>query len=119
MYADKDRQFAVWYEPVPGDTFTEGLSQVYAVAGMTYFLLAPRISDWEEFKKAIKEFETGQRRPSPDEAKKAADEAAKLREIGKVLMDMRNRGNRGCLVSILLFLMVAGGCLAVFALDVI
>ncbi len=66
VYVDKDHQFAVFYDPFTSDHLIDVFTNVLS-AYEPYYVCAPRISDWEEFKKTIVEFETGKRRVSEAE----------------------------------------------------
>ena len=73
LYVDMNREFAVWYEPVP-DIRIETDSQTYAkmFGPDSFYAKAPRISDWDTFKQVIIEFESGLRRAqriSPEQLK--------------------------------------------------
>lgn len=74
MYTNRDRLFAVWYEPAPDPDIDETANGFAAVLGAdSYLAAAPRIRDWEQFKATIREFESGARKGgsagTPDLAK--------------------------------------------------
>ena len=62
LYVDMRRQFAVWYEPTP-DPQVDRDARIYAsmFGPDGFYATAPRISDWNDFKKVVIEFETGLR----------------------------------------------------------
>lgn len=68
MYVDVQKGFAVWWEPNhdPGiDSDSASYAKMFGVN--SYYAKAPRISDWEEFKRVVKEYDDGIRVGSPIE----------------------------------------------------
>lgn len=62
MYVDVEKGFAVWWEPEydPGiDLNSKDYAKIFGVN--SYYATAPRIADWEEFKKVIQEYYQGKR----------------------------------------------------------
>lgn len=62
MYVDVQKGFAVWWEPNhdPGvDYDSEGYAKMFGPN--SYYAKAPRIKDWQEFKRVISEYYSGQR----------------------------------------------------------
>ena len=68
MYVDIKANFAVWWEPNhdPGvDSDSASYAKMFGVN--SYYAKAPRISDWEEFKRVVKEYDDGIRHGGPIE----------------------------------------------------
>ena len=68
MYVDVQKGFAVWWEPNydPGvDSDTASYAKMFGAN--SYYAKAPRISDWEEFKRVVKEYDAGIRVGDPIE----------------------------------------------------
>ena len=68
MYVDVQKGFAVWWEPNhdPGvDSDSVSYAKMFGVN--SYYATAPRISDWEEFKRVVKEYDDGIRVGGPIE----------------------------------------------------
>jgi CpXC protein len=60
MYTNKDKTFAVWYEPVYDSRIDDDTKVYKEMAGAdSYFATAPRIKNWNEFKETIIKFEKG------------------------------------------------------------
>lgn len=66
LFTNRDREFAVWYEPRHDPVIDED-ALIYAEAwgADSYLATAPRISDWETFKLVIRDFEEGRRQATP------------------------------------------------------
>jgi hypothetical protein len=65
LYEDVDRQFAVWYEPEPDPTIDKDTRMYAAMFGPDcFYVTAPRVFDWEGFKRAILRFGGGELRAS-------------------------------------------------------
>lgn len=61
-----DRNIAVWYEPFPDEAVDKDLKGYEVVFGPDSFLaMAPRIGDWDEFKRTIRRFEEGELMGNP------------------------------------------------------
>ena len=61
LYTNAIKQFAVWWEPFPDpdiDAMSAGFAAISGNDG--YLASAQRVKDWEEFKRTIIQFETGQ-----------------------------------------------------------
>lgn len=64
------RQIAVWYEPRPDPAVEADIQQYRQHFGAnSFYAQAPRLRDWEEFKKTILEFES---RPVPKDSPRLA-----------------------------------------------
>lgn len=60
MYTHKEPDFAIWYEPFHDASIDEEKLKYSSMPGMPRYLMeAPRISDWNEFKKLIILYEKG------------------------------------------------------------
>lgn len=60
------RDFAVWYEPFPDenvDRDIEGYAKLFGPD--SYYATAPRVKNWNEFKRTILKFESGELRGNP------------------------------------------------------
>ena len=66
MYVDVKAGFAVWYEPQPDPNIDTEAKQYAAMMGAdSYYAKAPRIKDWEEFKRTIRRYYTGELKANP------------------------------------------------------
>lgn len=66
MYVDVVKGFAVWWEPVHDegiDADQQGYTKIFGAN--SFYAQAPRIADWDEFKKVINEYYTGVKVGSP------------------------------------------------------
>lgn len=62
MAVNKVKGYSVWFEPIPDPGIDEELPQYAALFGPdSYYVRAPRIADWAEFKRAVVQFESGER----------------------------------------------------------
>lgn len=98
MYVDVQTGFAIWWEPQydPGiDSDTKVYSQIFG--SNSFYATAPRIADWEEFKRTINKYYSGELIGKPIEK---MDFSALRRSVS-------NTKKRGCLGVITLF--VIGG----------
>lgn len=62
MYVDVKEGFAVWWEPQYDagiDTDAQGYARMFG--SNSYYATAPRIKDWEEFKRVINDYYQGKR----------------------------------------------------------
>lgn len=60
MYTNAKQNFAVWWEPEHDPQIDADTMMYKALGEGNYMANAPRIKDWEEFKKTIIKFETGE-----------------------------------------------------------
>ena len=66
MYVDVKAGFAVWYEPQFDSNIDDEARQYAAMFGAdSYYAKAPRIKDWEEFKRTIWRYYTGELKANP------------------------------------------------------
>ncbi len=101
MYVDVQAKFAVWWEPNhdPGiDSDSKGYAQMFGVR--SFYATAPRIADWEEFKRTINRYYAGELIGGPIEKM----DISALRAVTN-----ENRKS-GCL-SMALFLLISGAAL--------
>jgi hypothetical protein len=107
MYTNTKQQFAVWWEPYPDqqiDQDSQGYARMFGEGN--YYQAAPRIKDWNEFKKTILKFESGELKGNPiqisDQQKKAFEGVLKdvTKNIGK------EQKGKGCVL--VMFFLLAG-----------
>ena len=101
MYVDVQKGFAVWWEPNhdPGiDSDSASYAKMFGVN--SYYAKAPRISDWEEFKRVVKEDNDGIRVGSPIE-----------KMDFKALKGTMNQSKKSGCAGILLALIIVSGAL--------
>jgi len=66
LYHNVKKPFAVWYEPVYDRSIDEEKAEYSRMMGsQSYLAKAPRIKNWEEFKRTILKFETGEIKANP------------------------------------------------------
>ena len=66
MYVDCKAGFAVWYEPQPDPNIDVETQQYAAMFGAdSYYAKAPRVKDWDEFKRTIRKYYTGELHANP------------------------------------------------------
>lgn len=66
MYVDCKAGFAVWYEPQPDPGIDNDTRQYAAMFGAdSYYAQAPRVKDWDEFKRTICRYYTGELKANP------------------------------------------------------
>ena len=61
MYVDIKANFAVWWEPQHDpsvDTDTQGFARMFGAG--SFYATAPRVQDWEEFKRTINRYYSGE-----------------------------------------------------------
>lgn len=110
LYVDVQKQFAVWWEP-HYDLQIDKDSMAYAkmFGEGNYYQKAPRIKDWDEFKKVINQFYSGELNANPITlSQNQMDEFSG--RLSNVLKDLeKNNGkNKGCLGSVIFTLLVFG-----------
>ena len=95
MYVDVEKGFAVWWEPNhdPGvDSDSISYAKMFGVN--SYYAKAPRISDWNEFKRVINEYYRGIRVGGPIEKM----------DIKALTGNQNKSKKRGCLGVFLAFI---------------
>lgn len=66
LYVDADRQFAVWYEPTHDPQIDKNIENYDRIFNPgNFYVTAPRIPDWDEFKETILKFERGELKANP------------------------------------------------------
>ena len=66
MYVDVKAGFAVWYEPQPDPNIDNEARQYAAMFGAdSYYAKAPRVKEWDEFKRTIHRYYTGELKANP------------------------------------------------------
>jgi hypothetical protein len=104
MYVDINKQFAVWWEPIPDPQIDSELIEYGKMFGQgNFYQTAPRIRDWEEFKETIRKFETGILRANPIRISQQQQQAFQgaMRNMARDIKK-KNRQNSGCLFSLML-----------------
>ena len=99
MYVDVVKGFAVWWEPNhdPGvDSDTAGYRKL--MGPNSYYAKAPRIADWEEFKRVINEYYVGKRECQPIDL----NQFKSIADIGK------QKKKSGCAGMIAIGIVIAG-----------
>lgn len=103
FYTNRDREFAVWYEPYHDPVVDEDARGYAEVYGADYYLAcAPRVRDWDEFKSAIQDFEDGVGPTALDliefAERRYALDPRRLRQIEllrlRVMVDICNKGEQ-------------------------
>ena len=71
------RNFAVWYEPSPDAQVDKDIEDYAIAMGRDcFYVTAPRLSDWNEFKRTIEKFERGELTGKPFQFSQAAIRSA-------------------------------------------
>ena len=108
MYVDVKKQFAVWWEPVSDSQIDQdaiGYAKMFGEGN--FYHTAPRIKNWEEFKRIVRRYDSGELKANPIKINQQQQEAFKGVMKG-MLKDMKkeNKKNSGCLgVFLFLFLL--------------
>ncbi len=108
MYVDVKKQFAVWWEPVSDSQIDQdaiGYAKMFGEGN--FYHTAPRIKNWEEFKRTVRRYDSGELKANPIKINQQQQEAFKGVMKG-MLKDMKkeNKKNSGCLgVFLFLFLL--------------
>ena len=102
LYHNAPKTFAVWYEPEYDSRIDkEGKGYAKMFGTQSYLTQAPRIKNWDEFKKMIVKFETEELKANPGEIstelKKQFDGFTK-----NILSQSKKSKNSGCLVFIVI-----------------
>ena len=78
LYTNAVKQFAVWWEPFHDSSIDEMSAGFASISGKDgYLSTAPRIKDWEDFKRAIVKFESGELRSQSTKNSKPRAQQAK------------------------------------------
>lgn len=98
LYHNAKQQFAVWYEPEYDsgiDKDNEGYSRMFGP--QSYLAKAPRIKNWEEFKKTIVKYESGELKANPGQI--SPEMKAQFEGFMKNISSQSKKSkNSGCLV---------------------
>lgn len=108
MYVDVQAKFAVWWEPNhdPGiDSDSQGYAQIFGAR--SFYATAPRIADWEEFKRTINKYYCGELVGGPIEKM----------DISALKGSMNKGSKSGCLGMILLSVICGCTLLALLRLQ--
>ena len=66
MYVDVEKGFAVWWEPQHDEGIdADAKSYAAAFGADSYYAKAPRVKDWDEFKRTIRRYYTGELKANP------------------------------------------------------
>lgn len=110
LYVDVRKQFAVWWEP-EYDPQIDKDSMAYAkmFGEGNYYQKAPRVKNWDEFKKVVKQYYSEELKANPIKlSQNQMDEfSGRLSNMIKDL-EKKNKKNSGCLSSVILLLVVFG-----------
>lgn len=110
MYVDVDKKFAVWWEP----EYDSGIEEM--TAGFTkmlgpgnYYVTAPRITGWEDFKETINKYYRGELKGQSDEATRAQEQrmAGVMNNLA-ANMKQQQKKNSGCLGMAALLIVSVG-----------
>ncbi len=108
IYTNAKRQFAVWWEPVHDPQIDED-SKGYAnmLGDGNYLAAAPRIKNWDEFKKTIIKFENGE---LVGKAGKMSDDLnGQMQGFLDSLKEQNKKNDNGCLgIALILILFSLG-----------
>lgn len=107
LYTHKNPDFAVWWEPIYDKSIDEEKKRYGNLPGMPDYLTnAPRIEDWEEFKRTILKLETEPQK-QPDN-KKLKEMDLYVKDIIQNKLDPIPKKKSGCLGSFLLLTFLLG-----------
>ncbi len=114
MYVDVHKKFAVWWEP----EYDSGIEEMSAgftrmLGPNNYYVLAPRISDWQDFKDTINKYYSGELRGQSEEAER--EQEKRMTEVANNLlanMKKQQKSKSGCMVTIALFVVSIGALLS-------
>ena len=92
LYSNAFKQFAVWWEPFPDPSIDEMSAGFAAISGKDgYLASAPRIKDWEEFKRTIVKFENGEMHDQP--SKNSKPSSKQIDDLLKELKKLNDNNN--------------------------
>lgn len=102
MYVDCDAGFAVWWEPQHDEGIdAETKSYAAAFGADSYYAKAPRVKDWDEFKRTIRRYYTGELKANPITK---FDFSAMKQQAAK---PVSNQEKNGCLGALVLLVITA------------
>lgn len=102
LYHNVQQKFAVWYEPEYDSEIDKDNKEIARMLGpQIYLAQAPRIKNWDEFKKTIVKFETGELKANPGEI---SPELKKQFEgfMKNISSQSKKSKNSGCLVFVVI-----------------
>lgn len=112
IYTNREKFFAVWWEPFQDPTIdTDSAMYAAAMGPDNYLATAPRVKDWEEFKRTITRFETGELKGKVGDPSAVIDG---MSEFVDQIKKRQAREKRGC-SSMILFSLVAIGAVCYLA----
>jgi hypothetical protein len=109
MYVDVKKQFAVWWEPVNDPQIDQdaiGYAKMFGEGN--FYHKAPRIKNWEEFKRIVRRYDSGELKANPIKISQQQQEEFTGMMKG-MLKDMKkqNKKNSGCLsIFVFIFLLI-------------
>lgn len=112
LYHNAKEKFAVWYEPVHDsaiDADCKGYTQMFGPDN--YLATAPRISDWEGFKRTIVMFEKGDLKKG-----NAGEISPELKNqfdgfVKSITSEQKKAKNSGCLLVIIIAILISAALL--------
>jgi len=118
IYTNAKLFFAVWWEPEYDpqiDSDSEGYKNMLGAGN--YLATAPRIKDWNEFKKTILKFERGDLKGQP--GKIGSDMQKEMQGFMKHLQDQNKRKQSGGCLGTILFIFLLTGSLVYSILNLV
>jgi len=107
LYTHKNPDFAVWWEPIYDKSIDEEKKRYSNLPGIPDYLTnAPRIENWEEFKRTILKLETEPQK-QPDH-KKLKEMDFYVKDIIQNKLDPNRKKKSGCLGSFILLTFLLG-----------
>ena len=115
IYTNADKFFAVWWEPEYDpqiDRDSSGYSKMMGAGN--YLATAPRIKDWNEFKKTILKFEKGELQGKPGVfGKELQDQMQGF--LKQTKNQNQNKHKQGCLSMLLFIILFLGTIIFYFS----
>ena len=102
MYVDVVKQFAVWWEPYHDEQIDSDSVQYAKMFGEgNFYHKAPRIVDWQEFKKTVLRYDSGELKANPLKisGQQKQDFEGALKGMVKNL-ENKNKKNSGCMGTV-------------------
>ena len=108
LYVDMVKQFAVWYDPVNDPDIDKEKPQYEQMFGKAnFYVTAPKIRTWENFKETILQFERGELKAKPIDSRKS--ETMTRGFIEHINKENNKSKSGGCLTCLAFALMVTVG----------
>ncbi len=113
LYTHKNPDFAVWWEPIYDKSIDEEKKQFGNLPGVPDYLInAPRVKDWEEFKRTILRLENEpQKEPDP---KKLKEMDKYFKDIIQNKLDRHQKNKSGCLGNFFFLIFIFSALIIVF-----